>query len=102
MADPQLALEVLGTVRYERDGLVDHLAEPRATRAWLTQHVGGWLEVAGLSDAALTELACFRDQLRTLFTAVVDDAPPPPTIVATVNAAAERGPATLEIGRAHV
>lgn len=93
LADPRLAVELLSTLRHDGDELVDHLTDPRYFRAWLRDHLHP--DVPRLTDPALAELVRFRDQLRVLFTAVVDDQPAPQPVLAAVNDAATRAPVTL-------
>jgi predicted RNA-binding Zn ribbon-like protein len=94
LADPQLAVDLLCTLRHNGEELIDQLTEPSAARIWLHERLGAG--AGELGDADLVEVVRFRDQLRTLFTAVVDGATPPPQIVAQVNAAAAQAPTTLQ------
>jgi predicted RNA-binding Zn ribbon-like protein len=95
MADPRLAVELLSTLRHQGDDLVDMLAEPHHARVWLREHLGGEVTTGRLSEADLAQVVRLRNQLRELFTAVVDQRALPAKAIATLNRAAAGAPVTL-------
>jgi len=92
LADPHLAVALLCTVRLRDKVLVDELADKRAANVWLRQHQ---LPPVRGNDAVHSELVEHRDELRRLFTAVIDDAPLSRHALKTLNAQAARAPVTL-------
>jgi predicted RNA-binding Zn ribbon-like protein len=89
LADPQLALGLVGTLRPGGDALAGELPDDHEAVAWLREH-------ADADDAhvraGLTDL---RGLLRSVFTAIVDGAAPAPHAIATINDLAARAPVNL-------
>jgi len=100
LADPQLAVDLLSTLRHNGDELEDHLQDPERASAWLTAHFGPRLGRRLSERANVDDLVRFRDRLRTLFTAVVDGRAAPLTAIQAINEAAAEAPVTLAARRA--
>jgi predicted RNA-binding Zn ribbon-like protein len=99
LADPQLAIDLLITIRHSGDKLVDQLRDPAQARAWLETHFDPKLARAARPEIpGLIEL---RDQMRTLFAAIVDGRIPPASAVAALSEVAARAPVTLKARRSH-
>lgn len=94
LGDPDLAVQLLGTLWQDVDVLVDELEDPDDASAWLADH-----GLHALDQGALGELRNFRDQLRALFTAITAGEPPASTLVAALNEVAARDPVTLQATR---
>jgi predicted RNA-binding Zn ribbon-like protein len=96
LADPDLAVALLCTVRLRDNVLVDELADKRAANDWLGQHQ---LPLVSGNGPVHHDLVQHRDLLRGLFTAVVNGTPLPRQALKTVNAYAARAPVTLTARR---
>jgi predicted RNA-binding Zn ribbon-like protein len=90
LADPQLGLELLETLRQDGDALIDDLDDPMSARAWLERVGLGWL-----GEAAIAELSWLRDRLRVFLTALVGGDMPDDSILDALNQAAADAPVTL-------
>jgi predicted RNA-binding Zn ribbon-like protein len=92
LADPQLAVAFLGTLRLTDNVLVDELADKRGVDRWLKQR-----QLPRVKGGAATspDLVEYRELLRELFTAVVDGHPAPRRALTTINELAARAPVTL-------
>jgi predicted RNA-binding Zn ribbon-like protein len=92
LADPRLAVDLVGTLRHDRDTVVDQLADRRTARTWLRERLRG---VGGEPDDP-AELVRVRELIRELFVAVVDQTTAPASTVWELNNLAARAPVTLE------
>lgn len=92
LADPQLAVALLCTVRLRNGVLIDELSDTRAANDWLRERQ---MPALRGSSTAHRDLVQRRDLLRKLFTAVIDDTPLPRRALTTVNRLAERAPISL-------
>jgi predicted RNA-binding Zn ribbon-like protein len=98
LADPALAVGLLGTLRSQGDALAgDDLPDDPEATAWVQRHVEG----AGIDRA---DLVALREQLRDLFTATIDGDgdgdPAPPGSVEALNDLAADSPVNLAARRA--
>ena len=100
LADPQLAVELLSTLRHQGDELVDDLEDPGQARRWLEAHLGAQLGKATSGGEAVVRLVQLRERMRELFTAIVAGQAPPAAAVAALNQAAAQAPVTLVAHRA--
>jgi predicted RNA-binding Zn ribbon-like protein len=92
LADPQLAVELLGTLRHEHDTLIDDLAdEPHAT-AWLRDRLPETSNAKSRDHAWLVGL---RELIREVLAAAVDGEPLPAGNVEQISEIAARAPVTL-------
>jgi predicted RNA-binding Zn ribbon-like protein len=90
LADPQLAVGLLGTLRKRGDALAgDDLPEDPEATAWVHEHLRA-RDAAG--RAGLIRL---RELMRKLFLAVIDGDNPPAKAIATLNDLAAQAPANL-------
>jgi predicted RNA-binding Zn ribbon-like protein len=90
LADPQLAVGLLGTRRRCGDALAgDDLPDDPEAVAWVHEHVG----VETAVDRA--ELVRLRELMRELFSAIVDGDPPPPGSIAVLDDLAAQAPVNL-------
>jgi predicted RNA-binding Zn ribbon-like protein len=89
LADPELAVDFLGTRRRRGDALADELPDDHEAAAWVREHVGR-------GDAGLrAELMSLRELLRGLFTAIIDGVDSPAEALETLNGLAVQAPVTL-------
>ncbi|MGH9212852.1 MAG: CGNR zinc finger domain-containing protein [Acidimicrobiales bacterium] len=94
LADPNLAVDLLGTLRSRGDALAgDDLPDDPDAIAWVHRHVEG----AGLDPSDVVTL---RELLRDLFTAAVDGGAPPAGSVEALNDLAAASPVNLAARRA--
>jgi predicted RNA-binding Zn ribbon-like protein len=90
LADPQLVVGLLGTLRSGGDALAgDELLDDPDAVAWVHEHVGT------KSAADLAELVGLRELMRELFSAIVDGDPPPPGTIAVLDDLAAQAPVNL-------
>lgn len=89
LADPQPAVDLLGTLRNEQDALVDDLADEDRATAWLRES----LTYTGPQDR--TALVRLRELIRELCTAAIDGNPLPAGVLEEINEIAARAPITL-------
>jgi len=76
---------------------IDFLARPESARAWLVHVHGLSARPPHLDDADHRALVELRDAVAELL-AAPHPAPPPPTVIATLNAAAQRGRVHQRLG----
>jgi predicted RNA-binding Zn ribbon-like protein len=89
LADPQLAVDLLGTQRRRGDALADELPHDHEAAVWVREHLGH-------DDAGLrADLVGLRQLLRELSTAIVDGADPSAGAIEALNAVAIQAPVTL-------
>jgi predicted RNA-binding Zn ribbon-like protein len=92
LADPELVVALLSTLRLRDNVLVDELAGKRSVHGWLRKRQLPLVRGDGFTHPGLVE---YRELLRELFTAVVDGNPPPRGALTIVNDLAARAPVTL-------
>ncbi|WP_133997945.1 ABATE domain-containing protein [Kribbella sp. VKM Ac-2566] len=91
LADPQLAVALLSTLRLRDGELVDELADRDSVTRWLDEVLADRRRGA----VARRDLVALRELLRNLLTEVVDGVALSPAVIATVNEVAARAPVTL-------
>ncbi len=90
LADPGLAISLLGTLRQDGDVLIDEMDDPRAARAWVRD-----AGIGALDASAIAEVRSFRDDVRVLLTAILSGETPDGRLLDAVNRAAGVAPVTL-------
>lgn len=89
LADPELAVDFLGTRRRRGDALAGELPDDHEATAWVRENVGP-------TDAELfAKLIDLRAQLREMLTAIIDGLDPPAEALETLNGLAAQAPVTL-------
>jgi len=91
LADPRLAIDLLGTLRHEHDAVVDDLADAHQATEWLRDRHPEVRDPAR-SRALLVRL---RELVRQLLTTAVDGTPAPPGVVERISDLAAGAPLTL-------
>lgn len=89
LADPQFAVDFVGTRRRHGDALLGELPAQDEASVWVREHV------AEMSLDGRSRLSETRELLRQLFAAVVDNDVRPTRTVEAVNRIAETAPVTL-------
>jgi predicted RNA-binding Zn ribbon-like protein len=89
LADPELAVDFVGTQRRRGDALASELPDNHEATVWLREHIGP------IDARRRDELMNLRQVLRDVFTAVVDEIEPPAESLEVLNELSAQAPVTL-------